>query len=247
VLWEQADAPGADRTQVDALLRGLARPLAAGEDARARADLLHYLIADARVGQFRGSNGLKVSAAATRALLVMGHPYALELSPEALDAMRQAEREARATRAQEGPQPATREPPPLHGPQQHVGFWLTLVMALIETLFALGIAGSSGSVPGLLFVVFTGFMPTLVLATEEGVRNRLLHYLCLLLAILPGLGWLGVAGIIWIMDGYKGSSPTYSYLLPLAGALARFIGMYCQHAPAPRARATRPPRRPRPD
>jgi hypothetical protein len=72
------------RTDVDALLHGLARPLAEDEPPRARADFLLSLIESAAVSDLQGSDGRSVRTAAVRALLDLGYPYALEIPPEAL-------------------------------------------------------------------------------------------------------------------------------------------------------------------
>ncbi len=83
-LLERARAPDAARPEVDALLRGLALPLKPGEDARARADLLHEILEDKRVRAFTGSKGRRVAHAVGEALLALGYPYALEIPPELL-------------------------------------------------------------------------------------------------------------------------------------------------------------------
>ncbi|WP_224371574.1 hypothetical protein [Hyalangium versicolor] len=86
VLVSTVRSPGATRGDVDALLQGLARPLADDESPRARADLLLSLLDAPYVGELQGSEegGLTVHAAAVQALLALGYPYALEIPPEAL-------------------------------------------------------------------------------------------------------------------------------------------------------------------
>jgi hypothetical protein len=88
-LVERASAPGVEKKDVDALLAGLARPRAADESRRARADLLHSVLKSRHLCSLKGSQGLTVKTAAARALVALGHPYALELPPEALDGLRQ--------------------------------------------------------------------------------------------------------------------------------------------------------------
>jgi hypothetical protein len=83
-LLEEVRSPGRLQTDVDALLRGLARPLAEDESPRARADFLLSLIESPEVGELQASNGRTLRAAAVRALLDLGYPYALEIPPEAL-------------------------------------------------------------------------------------------------------------------------------------------------------------------
>ena len=83
-LLEVVRSPGVVHADVDALLQGLARPLAEDESPRARADFLLFLIEAPDVHGMQGSDGRTVRAAAVQALLELGYPYALELPPEAL-------------------------------------------------------------------------------------------------------------------------------------------------------------------
>lgn len=83
-LREAVRSPGVLREDVDALLRGLVRPLAEDETPRARADFLLSLIEAQEMRELEGSNGRTVRAAAVKALLDLGYPYALEVPPEAL-------------------------------------------------------------------------------------------------------------------------------------------------------------------
>ncbi len=85
-LLEAARSPGVLKEEVDALVRGLALPLAEGETPRARADFLLSLIASPDMYDLEDSEGRSVRSAAVQALLDLGYPYALELPPEALDA-----------------------------------------------------------------------------------------------------------------------------------------------------------------
>jgi hypothetical protein len=86
-------SPGVLRTEVDALLRGIASPLAEGESPRARADFLLSVIESGDVGDMAGSKGSTLHAAAAKALIDLGYPYALEIPPEALGWARGAERD----------------------------------------------------------------------------------------------------------------------------------------------------------
>ena len=83
-LLAMVRSPGVVRAEVDALIRGLASPLAEGESPRTRADLLLSVIESSDVGDLPGSEGNTPRAAAVKALLALGYPYALELPPEAL-------------------------------------------------------------------------------------------------------------------------------------------------------------------
>jgi hypothetical protein len=209
---------------VDALLRGLSRPLGDGETARERAELLLLLIKDKRVGSFKGSSGQRVRAASAEALMALGHPYALELPPEALDAMREEEREARSV-VPEGPAAGA------FGSRQRVGFWLALGVALVETLFLL--SNRSGGVKALLFILATQVGPTFLLATEKGVRNRFLHFLCLTLLSLAFLWLLAVGGVMWLWNGYQKSGYTLAHFFPLSLALGQLVAIRWLHVSNP--------------
>jgi hypothetical protein len=74
--------------EVDALIRGLARPLEEGESPRQRADLLLSLIESPDKSTLRGTHGRGVGDAAVKALMNLGYPYALEVPPEALASFR---------------------------------------------------------------------------------------------------------------------------------------------------------------
>jgi hypothetical protein len=74
--------------EVDALIRGLARPLEEGESPRQRADFLLSLIESPDKSTLRGTNGRGVGDAAVKALMNLGYPYALEVPPEALASFR---------------------------------------------------------------------------------------------------------------------------------------------------------------
>ncbi|MBN1208937.1 MAG: hypothetical protein JXB05_29030 [Myxococcaceae bacterium] len=87
-LLKEVRSPGVVKADVDALLRGLALPLAEGETPRARADFLLSLLESDDVNDMQGTDGHSVRAVAVQALLDLGYPYALEVPPEALDAAR---------------------------------------------------------------------------------------------------------------------------------------------------------------
>ncbi|SET97496.1 hypothetical protein [Stigmatella erecta] len=84
-LREKVSAPGAERKDVDALLAGLERPLADDESPRERADFLLSLLNSRHLCSMKGRKGRSVQAAAVGGLMELGHPYALEIPPEALD------------------------------------------------------------------------------------------------------------------------------------------------------------------
>jgi hypothetical protein len=224
VLWERVRAPEAGRAEVDALLRGLSQPLGEGEAARERADLLLSLIEDRRVGSFKGSNGRRVRASAAEALMALGHPYALELPPEALDAMAQERRQAHAA--------VPDSPAPVGAiSRQQVGLCIALGVALVEGVFLL--RSASNGVGWLLFVLATLVGPAFVLVSETGMRNRLLHYACLTVMSLPFLMLLATGGVMWLMNGYHKNERTLQHFFPLSLALGHFVAMKCLHGRNP--------------
>jgi hypothetical protein len=83
-LVETVRSPGVMKKDVDALLSELERPLAEGESPRERADLLLSLLDSRHLRSMKGSQGGTVQRAAVKALMDLGHPYALEIPPEAL-------------------------------------------------------------------------------------------------------------------------------------------------------------------
>jgi hypothetical protein len=91
----QVLSPGALRADVDALLRALEHPLAQSDSPRSRADSLISLLESNRVSGMKGSSGQQVHAAALEALLKLGLPYALELSPAALTRARRSTKRTR--------------------------------------------------------------------------------------------------------------------------------------------------------
>lgn len=88
-LKEAMSSPGVIQAEVDALFAAIARPPADDEPPRARADFLHSLMElpeEAR--ERKGSDGRTVRAAALEALMELGFPYALEVHPDVLEAVR---------------------------------------------------------------------------------------------------------------------------------------------------------------
>jgi hypothetical protein len=89
-LKDAMNSPGVIQAEVDALLAAIARPPAPDETPRARADLLLALMDLPEEARDRtGSNGKTVRVAALEALLELGYPYALEVHPDVLEAVRQ--------------------------------------------------------------------------------------------------------------------------------------------------------------
>ena len=88
-LKEAMSSPGVVQAEVDALLAAIVRPPADDETPRARADFLQSLVELPEEARDRtGSDGRTVRAAAVEALLELGYPYALEVHPDVLQAVR---------------------------------------------------------------------------------------------------------------------------------------------------------------
>lgn len=88
---EDLRGPGVTAGEVDAFLAGLSAPRPPDEPPRLRADLLLDVLEDPRVAEFTGSDGRRVGAVALEALLGLGYPYALEVTPDMLARVRDAE------------------------------------------------------------------------------------------------------------------------------------------------------------
>lgn len=243
VLWEQARAPDAARYEVDRLLRGLSLPLAPGEDARARADLLHLILDDPRLRAFRGSDGRRVEAVAARALVALGHPYALELAPESLEVMREDEREDRSFIIYDDApaQAADGGSSESISSRQKVGWWLAIVAGMVEALLVMGSFGGKPErmLVGLVLILLTTFGSAFVAGSEAAMRSRALHYLSLLVAALPSLPWFAFAGLVYLMSGYKGAPRDAWFLVPLTVALARLSVPICLYRPRPKRKPSR--------
>ncbi|MBZ4419201.1 hypothetical protein K8638_22250 [Myxococcus sp. RHST-1-4] len=88
-LREALSSPGLIQAEVDALFAAIARPPAGDETLRARADFLLSLMELPEEARDRkGSDGRTVRAAAVEALMELGYPYALEVPPDVLEAVR---------------------------------------------------------------------------------------------------------------------------------------------------------------
>ncbi|WP_257462472.1 hypothetical protein [Archangium lipolyticum] len=94
-LLERLEAlrqPGITLEEVDTFLNGLSAPLPPGEPPRVRADLMLDVLEDERLCELTGTDGHRVGVAALEALLELGYPYALEVTPEMLTRARGAPR-----------------------------------------------------------------------------------------------------------------------------------------------------------
>jgi len=232
LLVARVRSPEAGRAEVDALLRGLDQPPRPGEDAEERAEQLQRILDDPFLRSLTGTDGRRVHAVAAQALVALGPPYSLELTPEHLAAMRPARRGASRPRdeAREPPLEA-HEPPPVEvSPWQKVGLGLLIVEGAVELLLLLFTLGEQGSPAGLLAPVLisvgTTFAPAVVATSEEGMRNRALHYLCLALVVLPCVPISMLVGVAALLTG-PGSTWRSWLWVPLAMMAARLVGALC--------------------
>ncbi|MFL5358528.1 hypothetical protein [Archangium sp.] len=216
VLRERARGMEAGRAEVDALLLGLSQPLRPQETVRARADVLHLIINDPWLGGFTGSDGRRVDGAAAQALVALEPSFASELSPEGNAALERAELASQGFVSYDDP------PPVVLSKRQHVGQGLALMLGVLELGLVLLVGnGLPKLLLGLTFVALTSFMPVFVATSEQGIRNRGLHYVCLVLAALGSVPCLLVAGALFLFNGYINTERTLHFLLPLMPTLVQ--------------------------
>jgi hypothetical protein len=195
-LVEEVRAPGAARAEVDALLAGLRQPLPPDHSPRERADLLLALIGDDMIAGYTGSNGRTVRAAAINALIALGYPYALEVPPEALEAM---------VRDEEITGPGL-----LSTQKGRRGTGLVALAGVLQLFPALyvgfGMESARFLAVALSIIAGTTFIPALVAILGQHVGSRGLKSF--------GLGWLKFAAALWVGSGILSlSSPLF---LPIA-------------------------------
>lgn len=197
-LIEEVRAPSADRTDVDGLLRGLARPLGPDQDPRERADLLLALIEDPQLAELIGSNDRTVRGAAVQALLALGYPYALEVPPEALGS---------SDSSQQAPQPL------LSTSNGKWGFGLIMAVGVLMALATIVLTWHEREVEtfvmiAMTFIAGTTFLPAILTLWGHNLGSRL----------VKGLGslWLLVVGLLWLVPGlFALVSGMYIGLIPL--------------------------------
>ncbi len=210
LLLEQARAPTARRKELQALLHGLSQPLGSGEDARARADLLHTILRNKRLRSFLGSDGRRMNHVASQAMVALGPSYALELQHRAPNAAL--------------PHALTF--------WQELGRGLAIALGALEALCAVVLYSQGGL--GEFAAFIAGFITLIAsmaayVALEEGLHAPVLNAFCRLLVALPILSWLGAAfGFSFLMHG-KGAWS----VMALGCAFARFMTALSLHASPP--------------
>jgi hypothetical protein len=216
-LLAELRAPGVMKADVDALLRGLALPLVSGETPRERADFLLSLIESSDVNDMQGTDGRTVRAAAVRALLDLGYPYALEIPPEALG-------DVPGARGGQGAQ----ELPVAGLVATFTGLMVQLFKGLPVTLELLSSEKSTANVYGLIFL--TALLGPALSATLGGwKRMRWLQRLGLLTMALTGALWLAPFIALWA--SHKPSLDLGDIFTYLTAGLGFLLGAYLTRRP----------------
>ncbi|WP_309896009.1 hypothetical protein [Archangium sp.] len=217
--------PGVTTAQVDVFLAGLAAPRPSHEPPRVRADLMLDVLEDEWLCELTGSTGRRAGQVALEALLGLGYPYALEVTPEML---------AQARRS-----------PPVPFPFRPV---LGLGLAGLNALLPLGVGVGLTELPppGLLpesfFRLFasTPFLslrlelwpafslallgPPLLSVLADGFKRPSLKRLS------HALQWLGVGLAVWGAALWGREAPA-SAVLALFTALLSLLTLHCLTPP----------------
>jgi hypothetical protein len=178
-LLAAVSSPGVLQEEVDALLRGLASPLAPDEAPRARADFLLSLLESREVVALQGSDGRTVRLAAVEALLALGYPYALEVPPEALEEAHRARKDA-----------TPRDIPGL-------GIAAAVLALMVQSVVTLPAAidflsGRPSNIPFGLFILGATWGPSLSALLGGWLRLRGLQRLGIATMALMGTAWLSL-------------------------------------------------------
>lgn len=218
-------SPGVVRAEVDALIRGLASPLAEGESPRTRADLLLSVIESSDVGDLPGSEGNTPRAAAVKALLQLGYPYALEIPPEALGL-------APLAKGKEG------EPEiPIAG---LIATAIALILQLIETLpgvvYLLSRNLASLVIALILLTVVLGPVCAMLIGAMQGVRW--LQRTGVVTMALTGCLWLFVSSVTLL--NYPFSLSRSETWTSLASGIGFLVGAFLTRRPGWLPQDTKP-------
>lgn len=226
----KARSPEAEAGAVDALVRAL-QQVKNGRDEPGLAEVLNLVVEDPYLGGLRDGAGTWVDAAAARALVVLGEPYASTLSAKAREALKRAAAEARRSRPLKQPpareQPSAREQSPdVYAVRaRYSAATLFLGYAVYESLFLtdpmhrrLGIDSSLLQA----YVLGTLVLPTLVWLCS---RSDKVHRLTAKFMLVP----LMATGLVMVGSGQLDGSSMYDSLLggELANLLVRLFLTVC--------------------
>jgi hypothetical protein len=208
VLVELARSPGAIRAEVDALLAGLSQPRPAEHSPREHADLLLSVIDDERIAEFTGSDGRSVRGAAVQALLALGYPYALEVSPEVLSAESSAELPPRSL---------------LSTSKGRWGFGLVAFVGVMQLLGGLYVAVSRESgeraLLVLAYVSAISFIPATLMVLGHNLQKRVLTGVGIVGLILCSLFLMTLGVLLLLKSAPIGVAPLLAGGALLAGTM----------------------------
>jgi len=209
-------APGVTTEEIDTFLAGLAAPRPSNEPPRVRADLMLDVLEDEWLCGLTGSKGGRLGAVALEALLGLGYPYALEVTPEMLAQGR-------------GPPSARLPLRPLLG----------LGLAGVNVLLPLGLeAGLAEFDPSLLddnffFTLWRNLWPGFSLALlGPPVASALAGWFKRpsLRTLFNTLQWVVVALSLWSASLWSGEWPLTGVLFMLT-ALLSLLTLHCLTPP----------------
>lgn len=226
-VLEEVRAPGANRADVDLLLRRLSGPLMDGESPRERADVLLEVLTDSRLRDVSGGDGRPVRAAAMQALLGLGYPYALEVPPDVLSEF----------------SPTDHSPHFPEGRGFLVGILLILGVALAQNVFLLDEFERPDRGIVLLIVLLLSAGSTLLpllCALVGAVWNfRILNRVGVGLLLLVGMGWLLIS-VAALANGF--SLAAFVVLCFCAAHLGGGVGLWYPKDPEKPSPAGEPAR-----
>lgn len=202
-----------------------------------RAELLHDLLEDKRVRAFTGRDGRRVAHVTVEALESLGPSFALLVPPELLAEARAA-RLPPPTPEEEGSvfYSSSDELSPSRSARQIIGGVMVSIPAMLGggllSLMALAPHGNRS----LLVVPFFWIGGTLSAAflapAPSVVRTRWLHWLLLLIAVVPSLP-LGAAGLFLMSILKKEGLLRLLAAIPLVMGLVQLVGAMCLYGSPP--------------
>ncbi len=182
-------SPGVIPSEVDTLIREMARPVEGEAALRERADfLLSLMTLPGAASQQTGSDGITVCTAAVETLLELGYPYALEVPPNLLERAREERGEQRRRQKKRQKQ---RQPGALPVAGIVVTLFGTVLQLLPHVLSAL-LANTPLSVWGVspTLLLLGICLPPAMALLGALMRHRTLQGLGAVGMVLQGLVWL---------------------------------------------------------